>query len=100
MASCEKESIPKPNLQVAARVEELLREQLEERGVKPRKLSPEDIAQGMTCHLSPDGSMTYFWKEEPILYITPERREKDGEASVLWRMFTKDDTPLSPPLKQ
>ena len=89
------EDAPKPNLQVAARVEELLREQLEERGVNPRNLAPEDIAAGMTCHLAPDGSMTYFWKEEPLLYVTPEKREKDGEHSVYWRMFTKDDMPPS-----
>ena len=88
-----REDAPKPNLQVAARVEELLREQLEEMGVNPRKLAPEEIAAGMTCHLAPDGSMTYFWKEEPILHVTPEKRERDGETSVLWRMFTKDDLP-------
>ncbi len=83
---------PRPNLQVAARVEELLREQLEERGVNPRTLSPEDIAANMHCHLAPDGSMTYLWKGGPILHVTPEKLvDENGQNSVLWRMFTKDD---------
>lgn len=84
--------IPRPNLQVAARVEELLREQLEELGVNPRKLAPEEIAANMHCHLAPNGSMTYLWKGEPMLHITPEKLvDENGEESVLWRMFTKDD---------
>ncbi len=87
------EDAPRPNLQVAARVEELLREQLEEMGVNPRKLAPEEIAANMTCHIAPDNSMTYLWKNEPILHIMPEKREHDGESSVLWRMFTRDDMP-------
>ncbi|MBP3730417.1 MAG: hypothetical protein J6I40_02970 [Mailhella sp.] len=82
---------PKPNRHVAARIEELLREQLSERGVAVSELSPADIATGMQCALSPDGSMTYYWQGAPILYVTPEPREIDGESSVLWRMFTKDD---------
>lgn len=89
------EDAPKPNLQVAARVEELLREQLEERGINPRTLPPEDIAANMKCYIAPDNSMTYHWKDEPILYVTPERREKDGERSVYWHMFTRDDMPPS-----
>jgi len=87
------EEAPKPNLQVAARVEELLREQLEELGVNPRKLAPEEIAANMHCHIAPDNSLTYFWKERPVLYVTPEKCERDGETSILWRMFTKDDMP-------
>ncbi len=90
------EDAPRPNLQVAARVEELLREQLEEMGINPRRLQPEEIAANMTCRIAPDNSMTYMWKNEPILYVTPEKREQDGETSVLWRMFTKDDMPSSP----
>ena len=83
---------PRPNIQVAARVEELLREQLEERGVNPRTLSPEEIAANMHCHLAPNGSMTYLWKGEPMLHITPEKLvDENGAESVLWRMFTKDD---------
>ena len=83
---------PRPNLQVAARVEELLREQLEELGVNPRTLAPEDIAAHMHCHLAPNGSMTYLWKNEPMLYVTPETLvDENGGESVLWRMFTKDD---------
>ena len=50
----------------------------------------------MTCHIAPDNSMTYLWKNEPILHVTPEKREQDGETSVLWRMFTKDDIPSFP----
>lgn len=88
---------PKPNLQVAARVEELLREQLEELGVNPRALAPEDIAAQMHCHIAPDNSMTYLWKGTPILYVTPEKRQRNGEDSVLWRMFTKDDLPEPSP---
>ena len=86
------EAAPRPNLQVAARVEELLREQLEELGVNPRKLAPEEIAANMHCHLAPNGSMTYLWKGEPMLHITPEKLvDENGAESVLWRMFTKDD---------
>ena len=86
------EQAPRPNLQVAARMEELLREQLEELGVNPRKLAPETIAANMHCHLAPDGSMTYLWKGEPMLHVMPEKLvDENGEESVLWRMFTKDD---------
>ena len=86
------EQAPRPNLKVAARVEELLREQLEELGVNPRKLAPEEIAANMHCHLAPNGSMTYLWKGKPMLHITPEKLvDENGAESVLWRMFTKDD---------
>ena len=86
------EQAPRPNFQVGARVEELLREQLEELGVNPRKLAPEEIAANMHCHLAPNGSMTYLWKGEPMLHVTPEKLvDENGEESVLWRMFTKDD---------
>ena len=90
------DNAPRPNLQVAARVEELLREQLEEIGVNPRSLTPEEIASYMHCHIAPDNSMTYLWKGEPILYVTPETKTRDGEESVLWRMFTRDDMPDLP----
>ncbi len=83
--------IPKPNLQVAARVEELLREQLEELGVNPRTLAPEDIAARMHCQIAPDNSLTYLWQGRPILYVTPEKKQCNGEESVIWRMFTRDD---------
>ncbi len=82
---------PRPDKRVAARIEELLREQLAERGVAVRDLSPADIATGMTCALAPDGSMTYYWENDPILHVRPEQRKRDGEESVLWRMFTRDD---------
>ena len=89
---------PRPNLQVAARVEELLREQLEELGVNPRKLAPEEIAANMHCHLAPNGSMTYLWKGEPMLHVTPEklvdvmaeyssRRKLDLETSLFLVLF-------------
>ena len=68
-----------------------MREQLAERGVAVRDLSPADIATGMTCALAPDGSMTYYWENDPILHVRPEKRKRDGEESVLWRMFTRDD---------
>ena len=91
------EQAPRPNLQVAARVEELLREQLEELGVNPRKLAPEEIAANMHCHLAPNGSMTYLWKGKPMLYVTPEKLvDENGAESVLWRMFTKDDLADAP----
>ncbi len=80
----------KPNAQVAARVEELLREQLQERGLRVADLHPGYIAENMTCHIAPDSSLTYFWKHEAILRVVPEL----NHDAVLWRMFTADDTPL------
>ena len=60
--------------------------ELEELGVNPRKLAPEDIAANMHCHLAPDGSMTYLWKGEPMLHVMPEKLvDENGEESVLWR---------------
>lgn len=85
-------SAPRPTPEVARRVEELLREQLFELGVNPASLSPRDIAEGMLCRIAPDNSLTYEWRGRPLLYVTPEpRRGPEGE-SVLWRMFTRDDT--------
>ncbi|MBQ2516378.1 MAG: hypothetical protein II543_03865 [Desulfovibrio sp.] len=84
-------SPPKPDARVAARVEELLREQLAERGVALRELTPADIATGMDCAIAPDNSMTYYWQNEPIHQVVPERLRADGEDIVRWRMFTRDD---------
>lgn len=78
---------PKPNADVARRVEELLREQLGEIGVNAARLEPHEIAAGMACNVGPDNSMTYFWRGEPLLRIVPEQ----SDGGVAWRMFTRDD---------
>lgn len=82
-----KQNAPQPNAQVAARIEELLREQLEEMGVNIKKLTPEEISANMKCHIGPDNSLSYFWKNTAILDVIPEQTE-DGTN---WRMFTKED---------
>lgn len=88
---------PRPDAHVAARVEELLREQLFEIGVNPASLSPHDIIEHMTCALAPDNSMTYAWKGQALLHVTPEiHHDPEGEC-VRWRMFTTDDTPAHVP---
>lgn len=76
---------------VAARVEELLREQLLEQGEDPDTLAPHVIMQGMQCEVYPDQSMVYIWRDIPILRVLPERTP-DG---VMWRMFTREDKPES-----
>lgn len=80
---------PRPTPEVARRIEELLQEQLYERGVQVGKLTPEEIAKSMKCHIAPDNSMTYFWNNHAILDVIPE--EQEHSQSVIWRMFTKDD---------
>ena len=72
---------------VAARVEELLREQLLELGEDPQTLQPHLIMQNMQCEVYPDDSMVYIWKETPILRVVPERTT----TGVMWRMFTRDE---------
>ena len=79
-------SLPANN-EVAARVEELLREQLLELGEDPDTLAPHLIMQGMRCEVYPDKSMVYIWRDIPILRVVPEQTA-DG---VLWRMFTRDE---------
>lgn len=79
------EYIPTP--EVAQRIEEILREQLEELGVVIKKLSPDEISANMKCHIGPDNSLSYFWKNVAILDVIPEKT-KDG---INWRMFTKED---------
>lgn len=88
---------PRPTPDVARRVEALLREQLQEHGVNPAALSPQDIVEGMVCALAPDNSMTYIWRGTPLLYVIPEQKSgPDGDA-VVWRMFTQDDMPETAP---
>lgn len=88
---------PRPTPEVARRVEELLREQLRERGVSLAALSPQDIAEGMVCTLAPDNSMTYIWRGDPVLHVVPEQKSGPDGDSVLWRMFTQDDMPGTAP---
>ena len=71
----------------AARVEELLREQLLELGEDPASLAPHLIMQNMQCEVYPDESMVYIWKDIPILRVAPERTD----TGVMWRMFTRDE---------
>ncbi len=77
----------RPNAEVANRIEELLQEQLYERGIDVKKINPEEIASSMKCHVGPDNSLTYYWNNQAILDVVPEQKED----SVLWRMFTRDD---------
>ena len=72
---------------VAARVEELLREQLLELGEDPASLAPHLIMQNMQCEVYPDESRVYIWKDIPILRVAPERTD----TGVMWRMFTRDE---------
>ncbi|MEZ0576555.1 hypothetical protein [Halodesulfovibrio aestuarii] len=75
---------------VAARVEELLREQLSEIGIEITQLEPHVIVENMKCDIFSDESMIYYWKGEPILRVEPESSEN---GTTQWRMFTKDDLP-------
>lgn len=83
---------------VAARVEELLREQLIELGENPTQLAPHEISENMQCDIFPDESMIYTWKGTAILRVEPE---KDESGKVIhWRMFTRDDTETDKGQKQ
>lgn len=75
--------------EVAMRIEELLREQLEELGVDVAALEPHEIAADMHCDIWPDQTLLYAWKETPILRVVPERYD---DGTVQWRMFTSDGT--------
>ena len=77
----------RPNADVAARIEELLREELALLGEHPAALAPDVIAANMRCEVEDDYSMTYSWKGTPILHVRPEARE----GGVYWRMFTRED---------
>ncbi len=72
---------------VAARVEALLREQLEKLGEDPAELAPHEIAACMHCEVYPDRSMIYTWKDIPLLRVVPETNGED----VVWRMFTREE---------
>ncbi len=74
---------------VAARVEELLREELRELGVTLTELQPHEIAAHMRCEVYPDESMVYMWKGEYLLRVVPEKNDA-GEV-LRWRMFTRND---------
>ena len=71
---------------VAARVEELLREQLLDLGEAPETLAPHLIMRNMQCEVYPDESLVYIWKDIPILRVVPEHTD----TGVMWRMFTRD----------
>lgn len=75
---------------VAARIEELLYEQLEELGEDPKTLSPHLISQYMHCEVYPDYSMVYSWKNFPILRVIQEKTS----TGIRWRMFTREEDTL------
>ena len=77
----------RPTPEVAARIEELLREELSLLGENPRTFKPEEIAANMECEVQDDNSMTYIWKGLPILHVQPEPTEN----GVHWRMFTREE---------
>ena len=77
---------------VAARIEELLYEQLEELGEDPKNLSPHTISEYMHCEVYPDHSMVYSWKDFPILRVIPE----NTPTGTRWRMFTREEATLLP----
>ncbi len=78
---------------IATRIEDLLREELQELGINPEALPPHEITAHMRCEVHPDKSMVYMWKEQPILRIVPE---DTGDGHTTWRMFTRDDTAAMP----
>lgn len=80
----------RPDLALMRRIEELLREQLAERGEDPDHLPPHIIARHMHCGVSGNGALAYAWKGEPILDVNPEPLPGGG---VRWRIFIRD-TPL------
>ncbi len=75
----------KPPKELADRIEELLREELIERGEDPSTLDPSNIAKNMFCEVQDDYGMLYIWKDEPILHVFPEQ---EGDV-IKWRIFTR-----------
>lgn len=73
--------------ELAARIEKLLYEQLEELGENPKDLSPHSISQHMQCEVYPDQSMIYTWKDFPVLRVVQEQTP----TGIRWRMFTRDE---------
>ncbi len=78
---------PESTSPVAARIEELLREELELLGENVQELEPHEIVRHMQCEVYPDKSMVYAWRELPILRVVPEQTAN----GVNWRMFTRSD---------
>ncbi|MDL2279431.1 hypothetical protein LJC15_02045 [Desulfovibrio sp. OttesenSCG-928-G11] len=83
-------TMARPDLALMRRIEELLREQLAERGEDPDHLPAELIARHMHCGVSKNGALAYVWKGDPILDVNPEPLPGGG---VRWRIFIRD-TPL------
>ena len=83
-------SIPsiKPDKQIMHRVEELLREQLEELGIDIASLPPERIAESMHCAVYPSGLLCYSWQGRPLLDVEPEEL---SDGSLRWRFFTREN---------
>lgn len=79
--------IPKPDLEVMRRVEELLRDELLGLGEDISELPPHEISKNMHCGVHDSGALSYSWKGVPILDVDPEV-QPDG--SIRWRFFTRD----------
>ena len=79
----------KPDRATLQRIEELLVEQLEALGENPRAMQPHEISQHMVCGVHESGSLLYTWRGKPLLRVVPE---KTLEGTILWRMFTADET--------
>lgn len=77
----------KPNARVAQRIEELLREQLEELGVNIKRLTLDEISANMKCHIGPDNSLSYFGKTEPYLTLFGNDRKRHELAHVHKRRY-------------
>lgn len=76
----------KPGADVLKRVEELLREELAERGIAVDRLPPHVISGTMRCGVHPDGALSYVWDNEPILDAVPEVAE---DGAVTWRLLAR-----------
>lgn len=83
------ENSPKPDRYVMQRVEELLREQLEARGLHIADIPPHEIRRKMVCAVHPGGALSYSWEGEAVLEVIPERQPG---GKVRWRFFTGDTT--------
>ena len=70
------------------RVEELLREQLDDLGIEIARLSPHEITSNMHCALYADGTLSYSWQGKPVLSVEPEEQ---GDGSVRWHFFTRPE---------
>lgn len=79
----------KPDLEVLQRVEELLRDELAERGIDVSKLQPHEISAAMSCGVHPDGALSYVWNNEPVLDALPEEQ---ADGTVRWRLLARQRT--------